>query len=132
MSGQDIGGRSGRITGVSARSSRRGESLLASGWSAASSACGLSLVIRRWSIQAHLTRAAALLPYVGHGTGVRHVLGSDSGGYEWTSASGPPPRGITALEFDPWGKIERFTAAWKGAYASDGLLTAFAAKAIEY
>ena len=85
------------------------------------------------SIQAYLTKAAAILPYVGHGTGVRHVLGSDSGGgYEWTAASGPVPRGITALELDPWGKIERFTATWNGAYASDSLLTGFAAKAIEY
>ena len=85
------------------------------------------------SIQAYLTKAAAILPYVGHVTGVRHVLGSDSGGgYEWTAASGPVPRGITALELDPWGKIERFTAVWDGAYASDSLLTEFAAKAIEY
>jgi hypothetical protein len=85
------------------------------------------------SIRAYLAKAAAILPYVGHGTGVRHVLGNDSGGgYEWTAASGPVPRGITALELDPWGKTERFTAAWNGAYADDGLLTAFAAKAIEY
>jgi hypothetical protein len=85
------------------------------------------------SIQAYLTKAAALLPFVGRGTGARHVLGNDSGGgYEWTATSGPAPRGITALELDPWGKIERFTAAWNRAYADDALLTAFAAKAIEY
>jgi hypothetical protein len=80
-------------------------------------------VTSRSSIQAYLARAAAILPYVGHGTGVRHVLGNDSGGgYEWTAASGPVPRGITALELDPWGKIERLTATWNGAYADDGLL----------
>lgn len=85
------------------------------------------------SIQAYLTKAAAVVPYIGPGTGVRHVLGTDSGGgYEWTAASGPVPRGITALELDPWGKIKRFTAAWNGAYASDDLLTSFAARAIEY
>jgi len=90
-------------------------------------------ITSRSSIQAYLTKAAVILPYAGHGTGVRHVLGSDSGGgYEWTVASGPVPRGITALELDPWGKIERFTATWNGAYAGDSLLTEFAAKAIEY
>ncbi|MGX5847324.1 hypothetical protein ACWGTO_09625 [Mesorhizobium sp. PL10] len=90
-------------------------------------------IASRSSIQKYLAKAAAILPYVGHGTGVRHVLGNDlGGGYEWTAAGGPVPRGITALELDPWGKIWRFSAVWNGAYADDGLLTAFAAKAIEY
>lgn len=85
------------------------------------------------SIEAYLARAASVLPYIGAGTGVRHVLGGDvGGGYEWTAADSPVPRGITALELDPWGKIERFTAVWNGAYADDAMLTAFAQQAIEY
>jgi hypothetical protein len=85
------------------------------------------------SIETYLTKAASLLPYVGAGTGVRHVLGNDvGGGYEWTAANRPVPRGVTGIELDPWGKIERFTAVWNGAYADDAMLTAFAQKAIEY
>lgn len=84
------------------------------------------------SIQTYLTKAASVLPYVGAGTGVRHVLGNDvGGGYEWTAAHSPVPRGITALELDPWGRIERFTAVWNGAYADTALLTTLAQKAIE-
>ena len=84
------------------------------------------------SIETYLTKAASLLPYVGAGTSVRHVLGSHTGGgYEWTAANGPVPRGITALELDPWGKIERLTAVWNGAYADTALLTALAQQAIE-
>ncbi|GAA4636788.1 hypothetical protein GCM10023196_087920 [Actinoallomurus vinaceus] len=84
------------------------------------------------SIQAYLAKAASVLPYVGAGTGVRHVLGNDvGGGYEWTATNSPVPRGITALELDPWGKIERFTAVWNGAYADDAMFTAFAQKAVE-
>lgn len=83
------------------------------------------------SIQTYLTKAASILPYVGAGSGVRHVLGNDvGGGYEWT-ANGPIPRGITALELDSWGKIERFTAVWNGAYADSALLTGYAQQAIE-
>ena len=86
----------------------------------------------RSSIQTYLTKAASVLPYVGADMRVRHVLGSDvGGGYEWTAASGPVPRGITALELDPWGKIERFTAVWNGAYADDTMLTTLAQRAIE-
>ncbi|MGW2378665.1 hypothetical protein [Streptomyces sp. NPDC001658] len=89
-------------------------------------------ITSRSSIQTFLTKAAALLPYVGAGTGVRHVLGNDTGGgYEWTAADGPVPRGITALELDPWGRIERLTAVWNGAYADASLLTGLAAKAVE-
>ncbi|WP_405723186.1 twin-arginine translocation signal domain-containing protein [Streptomyces sp. NBC_01537] len=85
------------------------------------------------SIETYLTKAASLLPYVGAGTGVRHVLGSQAGGgYEWTAANGPIPRGITGIELDPWGKIERFTSVWNGAYADAALLTAFAQQAIEH
>jgi hypothetical protein len=89
-------------------------------------------ITSRSSIHTFLTKAAATLPYVGAGTGVRHVLGDDTGGgYEWTAADSPIPRGITALELDPWGKIERLTAVWNGAYADDAMLTDLAAKAIE-
>ena len=85
------------------------------------------------SIKTYLTKAAPLLPYVGSTTGVRHVLGNDvGGGYEWTNTSGTIPRGITALELDPWGKIERFSAVWNGALATNAQLTAFAAAAVEY
>jgi hypothetical protein len=84
------------------------------------------------SIASYLTKAASVLPYVGAGTSVRHVLGSTiGGGYEWIAAGSPVPRGITALELDPWGKIERFTAVWNGALADDAILTALAQKAIE-
>ncbi|WP_405876329.1 nuclear transport factor 2 family protein [Streptomyces sp. NBC_00005] len=84
------------------------------------------------SIHAYLTKAGSALPYVGAGTGVRHVLGNDvGGGYEWTASGGPVPRGITGIELDPWGRIERFTAVWNGAYADDALLTLLARKAIE-
>lgn len=85
------------------------------------------------SIETYLTKAAAILPYIGGTTAVRHVLGNDlGGGYEWTNTSGPVPRGVTALELDPWGKIERFSAVWNGALATDALLTQFARNAVEY
>ncbi|WP_052424802.1 nuclear transport factor 2 family protein [Streptomyces fulvoviolaceus] len=85
------------------------------------------------SIHAYLTKAGPALPYVGAGTGIRHVLGNDvGGGYEWTAVNGPVPRGITGIELDPWGRIERLTAVWNGAYADDALLTLLARKAIEY
>ncbi|MPY60530.1 nuclear transport factor 2-like protein [Streptomyces spongiae] len=90
-------------------------------------------ITSRTSIQTFLTKAASVLPYVGAGTGVRHVLGNDTGGgYEWTAANSPVPRGITALELDPWGRIERLTAVWNGAYADNAMLTSFAQKAIEH
>ena len=61
------------------------------------------------------------------------MLGNDvGGGYEWTNTGGPIPRGITALELDPWGKIERFSAVWNGALATNALLTEFAQYAIEH
>ena len=89
-------------------------------------------ITSRSSIQTFLTKAASVLPYVGAGTGVRHVLGSAAGGgYEWTATHGPVPRGITALELDAWGKIERCTAVWNGAYADPALLTTLAGLAIE-
>ncbi|WP_194904088.1 twin-arginine translocation signal domain-containing protein [Catenulispora rubra] len=85
------------------------------------------------SIKAYLTKAASLLPYIGSTTGVRHVLGDEvGGGYEWTNTGGPIPRGITALELDPWGRIERFSAVWNGALATGALLAGFAQDAIEY
>ena len=85
------------------------------------------------SITTYLTGAASILPYIGSGTDVRHVLGNNiGGGYEWTNTTGPIPRGITALELDPWGKIERFSAVWNGALATDALLTEFAQYAIEH
>jgi hypothetical protein len=89
-------------------------------------------ITSRSSIQTYLAKAASVLPYVGPGTGVRHVLGTSvGGGYEWTAANSPVPRGITALELDAWGKIERFTAVWNGALADDPMLTTLAQKAIE-
>jgi len=85
------------------------------------------------SIATYLAKAATILPYIGGGTGVRHVLGNDvGGGYEWTSTAGPIPRGINALELDPWGKIERFSAVWNGALATDAQLAAYAQDAIEH
>jgi hypothetical protein len=84
------------------------------------------------SIHTYLTKAASVLPYVGAGTSVRHVLGNNvGGGYEWTATRGPVPRGITGIELDPWGKIERLTAVWNGALADDAMLTTLAQKAIE-
>ena len=83
------------------------------------------------SIHTYLTQAGSALPYVGAGTGVRHVLATMSGEYEWTAVNGPVLRGITGIELDPWGRIERFTAVWNGAYADDALLTLLARKAIE-
>ncbi|WP_406222911.1 hypothetical protein [Streptomyces canus] len=85
------------------------------------------------SIHTFLTKAASILPYMGAGTAVRHVLGNDSGGgYEWAATHGPVPRGITALELDAWGRIERLTAVWNGAYADTAMFTALAQKAIEH
>ena len=84
------------------------------------------------SIQKYFTKAASVLPYIGPGTGLRHVLGNNvGGGYEWTAAGSPVPRGITCLELDAWGKIQRFTAVWNGALADDAMLTTLAQKAIE-
>ncbi|MET9679151.1 nuclear transport factor 2 family protein [Streptomyces coeruleorubidus] len=89
-------------------------------------------ITSRASIQTFLTKAASALPYIGADTGLRHVLGNDTGGgYEWTATGSPVPRGITALELDPWGRIERLTAVWNGAYADTAMLTDLAAKAIE-
>lgn len=90
-------------------------------------------ITSRSSIQAFLTKAASVLPYVGAGTGVRHILGNDTGGgYEWTAVNGPVPRGITALELDAWGRIERLTAVWNGAYADTAMLAALVQKTIEH
>lgn len=82
-------------------------------------------------IQTFLTKAASILPYMGAGTAVRHVLGNDSGGgYEWAATHGPVPRGITALALDAWGRIERLPP-YDGAYADTAMFTALAQYAIE-
>ncbi|MER7811909.1 hypothetical protein [Streptomyces sp900116325] len=84
------------------------------------------------SIGGYLTAASGLLPYVGKGTGVRHVLGNElGGGYEYTSADGPVPRGLVGLELDRWRKISRFTAMWDGALVDDAVLLSLAGKAVE-
>ena len=95
--------------------------------------CAHVQITSQASIKTYLTKAAKILPYIGGTSGVRHVLGNEvGGGYEWTNTSGPVPRGITALELDPWGKIERFSAVWNGALATNALLTDFAQDAIEH
>lgn len=84
------------------------------------------------SIGDYLTATAELLPYVGMGAGVRHVLGNElGGGYEFTSASGPVPRGIIGLELDRWRQISRLTAVWDGSLVDDAVLLSLAEKAIE-
>lgn len=55
-------------------------------------------ITSRASIQTFLTKASPALPYIGADTGLRHVLGNDTGGgYEWTADDSPVPRGITGL-----------------------------------
>lgn len=84
------------------------------------------------SIGSYLTSAMGLLPYVGPGTGVRHVLGNAlGGGYEFTASEGPVPRGIVGLELDRWQKINRFTAMWDGSLVDDATLLSLARNAIE-
>lgn len=84
------------------------------------------------SISSFLTGAVSLLPYTGGGTAVRHIVGSAvGGGYEWTAANGPVPRGVTALELDGSGKITRLTAMWDGSLVDDSTLISLAQKAIE-
>lgn len=84
------------------------------------------------SIGNYLTSAASLLPYAGPGTSVRHVLGSDvGGGYEWTAADSPVPRGVIALALDRWHKITRLTTMWDGSLVGDSTLTSLAQKAVE-
>jgi hypothetical protein len=84
------------------------------------------------SIGTYLTNAVSLLPYTGGGTAVRHVIGSAvGGGYEWTASNSVVPRGVVALELDPWGNITRLTAMWDGSLVDDSTLTALARTAIE-
>jgi hypothetical protein len=66
------------------------------------------------SITGYLARAAATLPY-GQGAQVRHLAGGDGGGaYEWTSKSGPVPRGVNAIELGPQGQITHLWSVWDG------------------
>lgn len=84
------------------------------------------------SIGSYLIDAAAVLPYVGAGTSVRHIVGSAlGGGYEWINEDGPVPRGVTALELDCWGKITRLTAMWDGSLVDDATLDLLSQKAVE-
>ena len=84
------------------------------------------------SIGTYLTQAAALLPYAGGGTAVRHVVGSAvGGGYEWTASNNAAPRGIVALELDRWRKITRLTALWDGSLMDDSTLISLARTSVE-
>ncbi|MDT3444538.1 hypothetical protein [Pseudofrankia sp. BMG5.37] len=84
------------------------------------------------SIGSYLANAISLLPYTGRGTVVRHVVGGAvGGGYEWTSADNPVPRGVVALELDLWGKITRLTAMWDGSLVDDSALISLGQKAVE-
>ncbi|KPI10564.1 hypothetical protein OK074_3095 [Actinobacteria bacterium OK074] len=84
------------------------------------------------SIGSYLTDAAALLPYAGGSTAVRHVVGSAvGGGYEWTASDGPVLRGVIALELDRWRRITRLTAMWDGSQVDDSTLVSLSRKAIE-
>ena len=83
------------------------------------------------SIDSFLSRAGGLLPFVGPGTALRHVVGNSAGGaYEWT-ATGAVPRGVSTIELDAWGNINRLDAMWDGALADDDTLLRLASSAIE-
>jgi hypothetical protein len=82
-------------------------------------------------ILSFLTAAQGTLPYLGHGVGLRHVLGGDlGGGYEWT-ANGTVKRGITAIKLDDNAKITSLEAMWDGSLLDDDALLALAKAAIE-
>ncbi|WP_051807999.1 hypothetical protein [Actinoplanes subtropicus] len=84
------------------------------------------------SIASFLGNAGSQLPFAGPSTAVRHVVGSIAGGgYEWT-ATGQVPRGVNAIELDPWGKITNLMSFWDGARASDDRLLHIAAAALEH
>jgi hypothetical protein len=88
-------------------------------------------VTGKQSIGKFLPRAGRLLPFVGPGTAVRHVVGNGAGGaYEWT-AKGAVPRGVNTIELDEWGHINRLDAMWNGALVDDDTLLRLARSAIE-
>jgi hypothetical protein len=84
------------------------------------------------SIGSFLSQAGGLLPFVGPGTAVRHVVGSSAGGaLEWT-AEGVVPRGVNTIELDAWGNSNRLDAMWDGALADNDTLVGLASSAIEH
>lgn len=83
------------------------------------------------SIAGYLKRAVSGLPY-GDGARVRHIVGGNAGGaYEWTNSRGPVPRGVSALELNPNGRIVRLSSIWDGSLVDAGWLTQRMAETIE-
>lgn len=69
----------------------------------------------RRAIGGYLRRALADLPY-GAGSEAVHTLGGPlGGGYEWRSASGSVPVGITIVELDADGRVEALRFMWDSA-----------------
>lgn len=81
----------------------------------------------------YLERAITTLPYAGPGAGVRHVVGSArGGGYEWTNARGPVPRGITAIGVGRDGRIAQLSTVYDAAYLSDDALAAAQRRTLDF
>jgi hypothetical protein len=88
-------------------------------------------IIGKQAIGKYLARVLATVPY-GKNAKLVHVVGSDqAGGYEWTNASGPVKRGVTAIELDADGKINRFATTWDNGMMSDADLQALVLLSIE-
>jgi ketosteroid isomerase-like protein len=88
-------------------------------------------IVGHQAIASYLARATATLPY-GQSARVRHLVGGDGGGaYEWTSASGPVPRGVNAIELSPRGQITHLWSIWDGSLAAPAWITRAMALTIE-
>ena len=90
-----------------------------------------TLILGKLAIGKYLGRVLATAPF-GKGAKLAHVVGSDQGGgYEWTNADGPVKRGITAIDLNAAGQIERLTTTWDNGMMSDADLQALVLLSVE-
>jgi hypothetical protein len=90
-----------------------------------------AVILGRLAIGKYLTRVLAGVPY-GKGAKLVHVVGSDQGGgYEWVNDGSSVKRGITAIDLNAAGQIERLTTTWDNGVMSDSDLQALVLQSIE-
>jgi ketosteroid isomerase-like protein len=90
-----------------------------------------TVVLGKAAIGKYLSRVLATVPY-GKGAKLAHVVGSDQGGgYEWVNDTGSVKRGITAIDLNAAGQIERLNTTWDNGMMSDADLQALVLQSIE-
>jgi hypothetical protein len=88
-------------------------------------------VLGKQAIGKYLARVLANVPY-GKGAKLVHVVGSDQGGgYEWVNDGSSVKRGITAIDLNSAGQIERLETTWDNAMMSDADLQTLVLLSIE-